>query len=413
MGCVQFGLSEFIPSKVLISVDDVCLKYVVESRRKPTLCAKCGAEGHLNVHSSKTRLIHDLPLSGKQVVLEVKVRRYICSACGQTFVESFDSIDNGQLTKRLRDEIVQRVLRRETFTKIANDYSISDKTVRREFDKWAAEHSYLLQYDAPRILGLDEAHIDDHFRLVVTDNENNILLDMLPNNKPATVLKFLRNLPNKENVEAVTMDFFEGYANAVYKAFYPHSPLVIIDKFHVVQLLNRRMDTVRKRVHKEEKEKSLRSAKRLKNERKLFMSNIEDLDSEGIKKISEWMKAYPILEDAYRIKESFRKIYDLPLRASAEEAFEQWCDSIPETLPEFQSLRNVFLSRREHILNYFDLRATNAFAESANNIIKSIEKQGKGYDFDTLRLIAILSSQVKQPGKFDFKNTPYIQSHEF
>jgi hypothetical protein len=38
-----------------------------------------------------------------------------------------------------------------------------------------------------------------------------------------------------------------------------------------------------------------------------------------------------------------------------------------------------------HPLYYFDSRFTNAFSESANNIIKDIEKQGKGYSFDTLR----------------------------
>ena len=61
----------------------------------------------------------------------------------------------------------------------------------------------MLRYDTPEVMGLDEAHIDDKFRLVVTDNKNKILLDMLPNNKPATVLKFLRNLPDKGNVKAV------------------------------------------------------------------------------------------------------------------------------------------------------------------------------------------------------------------
>ena len=156
----------------------------------------------------------------------------------------------------------------------------------------------MLRYETPRILGLDEAHIDDHYRLVVVDIEKKLLLDMLPDNKPATVIKYLKNLPNKENVKAVTMDFFEGYANDVHKAFYPYKPLIVIDKFHVIQLLNRRMDSVRKRVHTEEKAKCAGTAKRLKNERKLFMSNIEDLDNEAMEKVSEWMKEYPVLEDA-------------------------------------------------------------------------------------------------------------------
>lgn len=347
------------------------------------------------------------------MVLEIKVRRYKCLACGKTFFEQFNSIDDSLFTKRLMDRIVKRVLRRETFTRIASDYSISDKTVRRLFDEWAASHAYLLRYEMPRILGLDEAHIDDHYRLVVVDIDKKLLLDMLPDNKPSTVIKYLKSLPNKENIKAVTMDFFEGYANDVRKAFYPYKPLVVIDKFHVVQLLNRRMDAVRKRVHKEEKEKCVGTARRLKNERKLFMSNIEDLDNESLDKVSEWMKSYPVLEEAYVLKETFREIYDLPERGFAAEAFDRWCSSIPDTLPEFLTLRDTFLSRREHILNYFDYRVTNAFAESSNNIIKGIEKQGKGYDFETLKKISLFSSRVGPDARFDPKTAIFRTSYEF
>lgn len=93
--------------------------------------------------------------------------------------------------------------------------------------------------------------------------------------------------------------------------------------------------------------------------------------------------------------------------------FDRWCNSIPDTLPEFLTLRDTFTSRREHILNYFDYRVTNAFAESSNNIIKSIEKQGKGYDFDTLRKIALFSSRMEEFQKFDSKNAEYIKSWQF
>lgn len=413
MGATQFGMSEFKVLGVYESADGIGLKYEVETRHKPTQCPHCKESGHLQTHGLKTRSIRDLPLSGKQVVLEVKVRRYKCLACGKTFFEQFDNIDDSLFTKRLRDGIVIRVLRRETFTRIASDYSVSDKTVRRLFDEWADAHAYMLRYETPRILGLDEAHIDDHYRLVVVDIEKKLLLDMLPDNKPATVIKYLKNLPNKENVKAVTMDFFEGYANDVHKAFYPYKPLIVIDKFHVIQILNRRMDSVRKRVHTEEKAKCAGTAKRLKNERKLFMSNIEDLDNEAMEKVSEWMKEYPVLEDAFVLKESFREIYAYPARGFAEEAFDNWCSSIPDHLPEFISLRNTFEARREHILNYFDQRFTNAFSESANSIIKSIEKQGKGYDFDTLKRIALFSSRVDAVRRFDYKTAVFKTSYEF
>lgn len=413
MGCVAFGLPEFKVNRVLESTDGRSLRYEVETREKPTKCPSCGATGKLTIHASHNREVHDLSICNKLVYLRIKFKRYKCHACGKTFIETVESVDDSMFTKRLREEIVNRVLMRDTFTRIASDYAISDKSVRRLFDDWAKVHRYMLDYDTPRILGLDEAHIDDKYRLVVVDIENNMLLDMLPNNQPQMVISYLKQLDNKDNVEAVTMDFFKGYANYVEKAFAPHHPLIIIDKFHVIQLINRHMDSIRKSIHRQEQLSSTKVAKKLKNERKLFMANIEDLDEVSRNKVEEWSKLYPQLGAAHALKEQFRAIYQLPNRELASKAFDQWCNDVPDVLPEFISLRDTLAGRREHILNYFDSRFTNAFAESANNIIKGIEKQGKGYSFDTLREIALFSVRTKIQEKFMAKNATYIESWKF
>lgn len=143
------------------------------------------------------------------------------------------------------------------------------------------------------------------------------------------------------------------------------------------------------------------------------MANIEDLDDVSRSKVKEWSKLYPQLGAAHALKEQFRAIYQLPNRELASKAFDQWCNDVPNVLPGFISLRDTLARRREHILNYFDSRFTNAFAESANNIIKGIEKQGKGYSFDTLREIALFSVRTKIQEKFIAKNATYIESWKF
>lgn len=406
---IQLGLPDFKVLAVMESTDGRALKFVVEASKPPNHCLKCAVVGIPYVHGSKTSLIKDLPIADKQVVLEITVKRYKCRDCGQTFVESFECID-GSMTLRLRERIAERVLRRDTFTKIATDYSVSDKTVRRIFDEWAAAHAYMLRYETPRILGIDEAHIDDQFRLVLTDIENKMPIEMLPNNKYDTVVRYLKSLPNRNRVEAVTMDFFEGYAKAVKKSF-PFPPLVVIDRFHVVQLLNRHMDTIRKRVHAEEKKDNIGKAKKLKNERKIFMANMEDLDDDTLSRLSDWFKEYPVLEDVYYLKETFRAIYNCPGRADAEIAFDKWCDSVPPHLPEYVSLAQTFRERKEHILNWYDKKYTNAFTESVNNITKDIEKRGRGYNFEVLRMIVLLSLRTPKLEKFDAKTAEFTEKH--
>ena len=137
----------------------------------------------------------------------------------------------------------------------------------------------------------------------------------------------------------------------------------------------------------------------------------EDLDDVGVDKLCEWLKEYPLLEKAYGLKEQFRMIYNYPERAFAEYAFDDWCAAITPDLPEFESLRDTFQQRREHILNYFDAKYTNAYTESANNIIKGVEKQGKGYDFDTLKKIVLFSCRNPRDPNAKPRTLSFRQDH--
>lgn len=64
---------------------------------------------------------------------------------------------------------------------------------------------------------------------------------------------------------------------------------------------------------------------------------------------------------------------------------------VDSNVPEFKDLKKHLVARKDDILAYFDYRYTNAFTESANNIIKTIEKQGHGYSFEVLRAMCLMS----------------------
>lgn len=418
MGAVQFGLPELKPTKPIErSKDGRFLKFTVEASKRPVKCPnpECPGVMHVNKHVKKE--VQDLPHGDALAVYVIDAKQYQCSVCGQTLVDNFDSVIDGKLTVRLRDKLVERVLRRDTFRKIAFDYNVSDQMVRRTFQTWADAHAWQLRYETPCVLGLDEAHIDKHYRLLVVDIERRLPIDMLRNNKYETVVDYLERLPNKGVVKAVTMDFKETYANAVEKVFHTkkYKPLIIIDHYHVIQDINRKMDAVRKRVQAELGEKTDEveetdwwlkddepaDAKKLKKEKKLFMMNMEDLEDKEMSRLSVWMRRDKRLEDAYYLKEQFREIYRLQFRPLAEDAFDVWCGSIPKTLKEYRGLCKYFKQRREHILNYFDLRVTNAFTESANRIMKNIEQSGRGYDFEMLKRIVLFSFRNPRPPKVD------------
>lgn len=119
---------------------------------------------------------------------------------------------------------------------------------------------------------------------------------MLPNNKPETVYCYLRSLKHPSAIQVATMDFALLYAKAV-KDIFPCAT-VVIDRFHVIQLVNKHMDTARKKMHDDRTVK-----RRLKHERTLFMANFEDLSPDARHQLTAWLDIYPSLSRVYWAKE--------------------------------------------------------------------------------------------------------------
>ena len=108
------------------------------------------------------------------------------------------------------------------------------------------------------------------------------------------------------------------------------------------------------------------------------MADFEALSPDAKHQLTAWLDIYPSLSRVYWAKEQFRKIYESESRVQAEILFQKWCDTVSSSIPEFSNLKKVLVRRKDDILSYFDYRYTNAYTESANNIIKTIEKQGHG-----------------------------------
>ena len=205
----------------------------------------------------------------------------------------------------------------------------------------------------------------------------------------------------------VTMDFAPGYAKAVEQVL-PEA-LIVIDKFHVVQEVNRCLDNVRKDLQRDYRSQGV-DIRRFKRARNLFMTNWEDLSVSGSERLSEWFEEFGDLYDAYMCKESFRDIYiTADTKEQAETMFDAWVESIPD-FESFVAMRKTMLRRRDHILNYWEAPYTNAYTESTNNAIKKIEKAGRGYKFDTLRERCLLEINHPKPDKFDPRSATYIKT---
>lgn len=406
----DIGISEIVCTNRYEDTSHRFIKYDAVSSTRPKKCEspKCRHEIIPHIHDTKHNLLKDIRAEGKIVLIDLAIRRYRCPDCGYVFPEHFDFFNpKAHITDRLKQEFVNRRLRGETFKYIARDYDVDDKTVATAFEEYAAEHlkDVLVTY-TPRVLGIDEAHIDDHYRLILTDVENRKLIDMKKNNHQPTLKAYLKTL-DKNVCKVATMDFAPGYAYAVEEVL--PGTMVIIDRFHVVQEVNRCVDNVRKDIQNYYRQQGY-DIRLFKHSRTLFMANLEDLSEKSLGVLDQWFSMFPELYEAYMVKETLRDVYKCNDYKEAEKRFDAWLKDIPD-YERFRAMRTTFTERKRHILNYFKYRETNAYTESVNSRIKSIEKTGRGYKFPRLRELCILSINRNLDKPIDAKEAIFVDSN--
>ena len=386
-------------------------KFTVVAKDRPYVCTQClWDEVELDlgdifidenkgkkfiIHSSKEREITDIPIHGKPVKIILKHSRYKCPCCGKTFYQPFHCIErNDKVTLRLKHYIQQQSLRKP-FLEVGYDCGLSHTSVRKYFKEQIEVLDKERNIKAPRVLGIDEAHLNKKMRGVFTDTENNKLLEITEDNLKRTVKQTIQSMEGYEDIEVVTIDMWSGYRYAC-RELIPKAT-VVVDKFHVIQYAQKALDTVRKQV------KSNLTGDRKKlltNDRWVLLKNKEDLKEKDIILRDTWFDEFPELGIAYWLKETLRDIYTSKDRYEAFQRYYEWECRIPDDMKPFKDLQRTYDNNKQEIFDYFLQPYTNAYTESVNNIIKSIEKAGKGYSYEVLRAKVLYGTSATKRPKF-------------
>ena len=374
--------------------------FSAEYVHEPIACSKCGGI-KLYRHGTKKTTYADAPLRGFSAKLEATVRRYRCRDCGETFLQPLGGVlDERRMTIRCAEFIARQALK-HTFVHVAREVGIDEKTVRAV----AAERMAELQADhaprLPRVLGVDETMIHKIQRLVLTDIEGRRLVDMYPKRDDGALEIWLRKFSDRDMlaVQVVTMDMWRPYQRTVRKLL-PHAAIVV-DKFHVVRYAGEALEGVRIRLGKEKVPEMKRFWIRSKVQLNKRARNLSEKQRFNL---GMWLDNEPELAEAYRLKEAFYDIYDLP-KEQAQAAFDTFSASVPTTLKkDFAELTRLMKNWRAEILAYFDHPYTNAYTEAVNGLMKHIARAGRGYSYEVLRarILATAGVAKRKPLKLEF-----------
>jgi len=330
-------------------------------------------------------------------MLTVPRQRLFCKVCRRTLQDVCPLVEGKRHYTRQLERYVVQLCRLMTILDVARHLGLCWDTVKD------IEKRYLhRRFDRPRLHGLKRIAIDEiavkkgHvYKTIVLDLESGRIVHVGDGKGAKALTGFFRRLrASRTKLEAIAMDMAGGYLAAI-KQFAPDVP-VVFDRFHVVKLVNDKLDELR-RAHMRDCEKAERSF--LKGTRYLILMSSDTLTKREEKRPgarARLQKALAMNEPVnkgYYLKEKIRAIWDQPtLRKGRKLLRECIAEANASGVRILQSLGKTLAARSKGILAFFKYKITSGPMEGTNNKIKVLKRNAYGYrddEFFRLKLLGL------------------------
>lgn len=391
-----FGVSGY--HHVAFRNEDGTLLWEVARPREKLRCRSCGCARVQKVGVSSVRKLTTLPVGPKKVVLQVPISRLFCLGCRRTLAEECHLAEGNRHFTKALERFAVTLCRAMTIKDVAKHLGLTWDTVKE------IEKRYLSKrFDPPPIGGVRRVAIDEiavrkgHvYKTVVLDLDSGHVLHVGDGKGVDAVQPFFQRLRRaRVALEAIAMDMSAAYVAAV-REFAPETPIVF-DRFHVMQLVNRHIDELR-RAHMRDTSKAER--KFVKGVRFLLLMSPETLDRHEIARpgskarLKEALALNEPLNKAYYLKEKVRCIWDAPSRRQGAKVLRECiAEATDSGVPELARLAATLQKHAHGILAYFGHdRMSSGPLEGLNNKIKVLKRRAYGYrddEFFKLKLLGL------------------------
>ena len=326
--------------------------------------------------------------------LLLKKQRFMCKACKCTFTAKTAVVKkNCFISQNVKSLIIIKAAEARSLKSIAKDCSVSAPTVQRQINE-AAKHFKPHHQALPENLSFDEfkyAKGDMAFEYINALTGD--ILDILDRRTQFTIKNhFIANysLADRKCVKTVTIDMNAGY-EIVIKELFPNAE-IIIDRFHLVQLLSRSMNKCRIQVMNQfniSNQEDAKKYRRLKRYWRLLLKNSMDISSIQYKNytmfgqrteagiITEMLAYSPVLKANYALYQSL-------LNAITKKDFEifKFYHNKPVNHLVCGYMKTSIKTLKKHlpyIRNSFIYPYSNGRIEGINNKIKVLNRVAYGY----------------------------------
>jgi transposase len=364
------------------------INYVATLDVMPERCSNCGKT---QIYRNGTeRSIVTLPnTTGLHQIVRLDKMRYKCTNCNSTFMaQSPDLVDNSKLSRPVLLEIIDLARQDISVKSIANILKLSHTTVHNFINSAADNYQIDFNKQLPPVICIDEVQYKKkHYGFEMANGETSEFIEIFPERTNRQIRRYLRgySLQNRQGVRIVVTDMNANYMPIIREMF-PNA-IVIVDRFHTVQLAMKAVQSVRVG-YQHTLDKQSRVYKILKSNWRLFVTKEAKYDLFG----HRWF--FGVNHEAVTI-DVLQEVYETcPLLKSACEAYQAIMSALDNRNPEeflrllrdykpnksaMDTVIRTYKKYKDAIVNSFKFRASNGRIEGLNRRIKQIKRTGYGY----------------------------------
>jgi len=313
--------------------------------------------------------------------MRVATRRIRCLTCGASSHEpiAFCPDPYVRFTKWTARFVL--ALRAEmSISAVSKFTGLHWETVKNIEKAWLEKKYKKIRLNEVEYLGIDEVYLGKvmGYITVVRDLGSGAVLFIGKGKGGYALKKFRKRLKRRaKHIKAVAIDMANSYSSWVAEVL-PDADIVY-DHFHVIKLMNERMNNLRKRTMSKLEEEQ---KKELKGKRFLLLRNEEDLSSDAAADLKKLRFTFKDLGTASLMKEYLRNIYKMADSYElARTAFLLWSEKAEASGVQcLKQMAKTIRKRLNGLLAFWKHdRLTSASQEGFNNKIGWLTRQAYGY----------------------------------
>ena len=351
-------------------------------------CSKCGCINENTIVKNGTRkvLIKIPKISELNAYLELKKQRYKCLNCNKRFTAKTNIVDyRCRISNNTKISIINYSSKIITHKDIAWVHNVSNMTVQRVNNK-VYDGKKLYKHFLPECLCFDEFTYKKRVMAFnICNAKTGKIVDLVEDRKLENLIKYFKYYTPecRKKVKYIVIDMYTPYISLIKECF-PNAK-IIIDCFHIVQLISKSLNKTRINCMKNNKE----NYRKFKRYWRLFLTSRFDLDCSSWKKyvcfknlmtevdiVDYLLDLSPILKASYNLYQNI--LY--ALQSKDYQLLETILNSnFGEISKTMETSINTLKEYLPYIKNTLENSYSNGVMERNNNTCKLIKRIAFGF----------------------------------